>query len=50
MAMRKGSENLIRLGSFQNRWSTRRAFDYEVLLASEEAWIYFAMIHIMLGR
>ena len=28
----------------------RRAFDYEVLPSSEEAWIYLAMIRLMLGR
>jgi putative transposase len=28
----------------------RLAKDYEVLPASEEAWIYVAMIRIMLGR
>jgi hypothetical protein len=28
----------------------RLAKDYEVLPSSEEAWIYVAMIHIMLGR
>lgn len=28
----------------------RRAFDYEVLPSSEEAWIYLAMIRIMLRR
>jgi transposase len=32
-----------------SKWR-RRAFDYEVLPSSEEAWIYIAMIRLMLRR